>query len=239
MNKENTSFYKASANVEAIDAGLRQYLQNVFLYMAVGLGFTGLVAYFIGSSYELMSTLFSTPGLMFGLILVELGLVFYLSAKITTMATQQAKILFYVYSAVNGLTLAPIFVVYTGASIATTFFVTAAMFLSMAIYGYVTDKDLSAMGGFLIMAVFGIVIASLINLFLHSSAMSFVISAVGVIVFTGLTAYDMQKIKSMYFEGDTEAISGKKAILGALCLYLDFINLFISLLKFLGVRRDS
>lgn len=239
MDKENTSFYKASANVEAIDAGLRQYLQNVFLYMAVGLGFTGFISYFVGSSYTLMTTLFATPGLMLGLVLVELGLVFYLSAKITTMETQQAKILFYIYSAVNGLTLAPIFVVYTGASIATTFFVAAAMFLSMAIYGYVTDKDLSTMGGFLVMAVFGIVIASLINIFLHSSAMSFVISAVGVIVFTGLTAYDMQKIKSMYFEGDTEAISGKKAILGALCLYLDFINLFISLLKFLGVRRDS
>lgn len=121
MSKENTSFYKASANMEAIDASLRQYLQNVFLYMAVGLGFTGLVAYFAGSSYSLMSTLFSTPGLMLGLVLVELGLVFYLSARITSMDTQQAKILFYAYSVVNGLTLAPLFVVYTGASIATTF----------------------------------------------------------------------------------------------------------------------
>lgn len=239
MSKENTSFYKASANVEAIDASLRQYLQNVFLYMAVGLGFTGLVAYFAGSSCSLMSTLFSTPGLMLGLVLVELGLVFYLSARITSMDTQQAKILFYAYSVVNGLTLAPLFVVYTGASIATTFFVTAAMFLSMAIYGYVTDTDLTTMGGFLIMGVVGIIIASLVNIFLHSSALSFAISAVGVVLFTGLTAYDMQKIKSMYFEGDTEAISSKKAILGALCLYLDFINLFISLLKFLGVRRDS
>lgn len=239
MSKENTSFYKASANMEAIDASLRQYLQNVFLYMAVGLGFTGLVAYFAGSSYSLMSTLFSTPGLMLGLVLVELGLVFYLSARITSMDTQQAKILFYAYSVVNGLTLAPLFVVYTGASIATTFFVTAAMFLSMAIYGYVTDTDLTTMGGFLIMGVVGIIIASLVNIFLHSSALSFAISAVGVVLFTGLTAYDMQKIKSMYFEGDTEAISSKKAILGALCLYLDFINLFISLLKFLGVRRDS
>lgn len=239
MSKENTSFYKASANVEAIDASLRQYLQNVFLYMAVGLGFTGLVAYFAGSSYSLMSTLFSTPGLMLGLVLVELGLVFYLSARITSMDTQQAKILFYAYSVVNGLTLAPLFVVYTGASIATTFFVTAAMFLSMAIYGYVTDTDLTTMGGFMVMGVVGIIIASLVNIFLHSSALSFAISAVGVVLFTGLTAYDMQKIKSMYFEGDTEAISSKKAILGALCLYLDFINLFISLLKFLGVRRDS
>lgn len=239
MSKENTSFYQASANVEAIDAGLRQYMQNVFLYMVAGLGLTGLVAYLTGSSYAVMSTLFSTPGLMFGLVLVELGLVFYLSARITTMSSQQAKALFYIYSAVNGLTLAPIFIVYTGASVATTFFVTSTMFLSMAIYGYVTDKDLTTMGGFFIMAVFGIVLASLINIFLHSSTMSFVISAVGVIVFTGLTAYDMQKIKSMYFEGDAEAISGKKAILGALCLYLDFINLFISLLKFLGVRRDS
>lgn len=239
MSKENTSFCKASANVEAIDASLRQYLQNVFLYMAVGLGFTGLVAYFAGSSYSLMSTLFSTPGLMLGLVLVELGLVFYLSARITSMDTQQAKILFYAYSVVNGLTLAPLFVVYTGASIATTFFVTAAMFLSMAIYGYVTDTDLTTMGGFMVMGVVGIIIASLVNIFLHSSALSFAISAVGVVLFTGLTAYDMQKIKSMYFEGDTEAISSKKAILGALCLYLDFINLFISLLKFLGVRRDS
>lgn len=239
MDNGNTSFYKEVSALKAVDAGLRQYMQNVFLHMAAGLGITALVSYFVGNSSSLMSMLFAAPGLMFGLILIELGLVVYLSSKVSSMPAQRAMVLFYVYSAVNGLSLAPIFVVYTGASIASTFFVASSMFLSMAIYGYVTDNDLTTFGSFFIMGLIGLVIASIVNIFVRSSGMSLIISGIGVILFTGLTAYDAQRIKSMYFESDTIEISSKKAILGALCLYLDFVNLFISLLKFLGVRRDG
>ena len=238
MDNNVTSFYRASSNVGVVDADLRQYMLRVFSYMAVGLGLTAVVAYFVGHSAAMMSMVFSSPGLILGLAVIELGLVLYLSARISSMSVDQAKFLFLVYSAINGVTLAPIFVIYTGVSITTTFFVAASMFLSMVVYGYVTDKDLTSFGSFLIMGLIGLIIASVINIFLHSSVASLVISAIGVVLFTGLTAYDAQRIKSMYFEGDAVATSQKKAIFGALCLYLDFINLFIHLLKFVGVRRD-
>lgn len=239
MDNETTSFYKATANVEAVDAGLRQYMQNVFLYMSAGLGLTALISYLVAGSQFFVNMLHTSPGLLLILGFVELGLVLYLSLRITSMSTQQARVIFYIYSIVNGISLAPIFLCFTGTSVASTFFVTASMFLAMAIYGYATDKDLTSFGSLLVMVLIGMVVASIVNIFLHSSTMSLILSAVGVIVFTGLTAYDTQKIKSMYFEGDTADIHGKKSILGALTLYLDFINLFISLLRFLGVRRDN
>lgn len=238
MNNENTSFYKAAANVEAIDAGLRQYMQNVFLYMSAGLGLTALAAYLLSNSQPFLSTVIRTPGLMIALAAAQLGLVMYLSFRIGSMPAQRAKVIFCVYSILNGVSLSPIFLVYTGVSIATTFFVSASMFLGMAIYGYVTDKDLTSFGSFFMMAVLGICIASIVNIFMRSSTMSLIISGIGVIVFTGLTAYDTQRIKSMYFEGDCVDAYSKKSILGALMLYLDFINLFLSLLRFLGNRRD-
>ena len=238
MKDEATSFYNAAENVNAIDASFRDYMVRVFTFMSVGLGITAIIAYFIGNSQAIMSTLFRTPGLIFGLCLLELGVVFYLSLRIKSIPAQQAKVLFYLYSALNGLSLAPLFVVYTGTSIASTFFVTASMFLAMAIYGYTTNSDLTSFGSIMFMALIGLVVASIVNIFLHSETMAWFISGAGVIIFTGLTAYDSQKIKSMYFEGDSPEISGKKAVLGALCLYLDFINLFIYLLKFLGNRRD-
>jgi FtsH-binding integral membrane protein len=153
------------------------------------------------------------------------------------MSVSAAQTTFWVYAAMMGLSLSSIFIVFTGASITQTFFVTAASFGALSLYGYTTKKDLSGMGSFLIMGVFGLVIAMIVNIFLQSSALEFAISAIGVLVFAGLTAYDTQQIKEMYYEGDGEATAGRKAIMGALRLYLDFINLFMFMLQFLGNRE--
>ncbi len=235
MKNKVSSFYKEAAVV--VEAGLRKYMLKVFSHMFVGLGVTALAAYFISSSQSIMQTLFST-NLFWGLIFAELGVVIYLSARINKMSVQSAQFCFYAYALLSGVSLAPIFVVYTGDSIATTFFVTSATFLSMVIYGYTTDKDLTSMGSFFTMGLFGLIIASIVNFFMRSSALSFVTSVIGVIVFTGLTAWDAQVIKSLYFEGESEEASNKKSIIGALRLYLDFINMFLYLLRFLGNRRN-
>ena len=235
MNDKVTSFYNsAAANV---NAGLRKYMVDVFGYMAMGLGITSLIAFFVWNSFSML--LFQTPALVWMLFFAEIGIVFYFSAKIASISPQMAKGLFFTYAVLNGVTLSAIFELYTATSVATAFFVSAAMFLSMAIYGYTTDRDLTGFGGFLFMGVIGLLIASIINMFLHSSTMTWIISFAGVIIFTGLTAYDTQMIKSYYMESDDAAISDKKAIFGALQLYLDFINLFLYVLRFLGVRRDD
>ncbi len=235
MKNKVSSFYKEA--VATVDAGLRKYMLKVFTHMSLGLGATALTAYFISTSQPIMQAIFSS-GLMWGLLFAELGVVFYLSARIDKMSGQTAQFCFYAYALLSGISLAPIFVLYTGESLASTFFVTSATFLSMVIYGYTTDKDLTGVGSFFTMGLFGLIIASIVNIFLRNSALSFVTSVIGVVIFTGLTAWDAQLIKSLYFEGESEESSEKKSIIGALRLYLDFINMFLYLLRFLGSRRD-
>jgi uncharacterized protein len=220
-----------------IDAGLRSYMLRVYNYMAGGLAITGLVAYFAAAS-GLYVALMHTPVLFWIVIFAPLGLVLLLSFRIQRMSLGAAQATFWAYAGLVGLSLAGLFLIYTNASIAEVFFITAATFLAMSLWGYTTKKDLTGFGHFLIMGLIGIIIASLVNLFLHSPGMYFAISVIGVLVFTGLTAYDTQRIKEMYWEGDGDVVTGKKAIMGALALYLDFINLFIMLMQLMGQRRD-
>jgi hypothetical protein len=220
-----------------IEAGLRAHMQRVYGYMAGGMALTGLVAYAAAASgfYQAIA---ATP-LIWLIMLAPLGFVLALSFGIQRMAAGTAMLLFWLYAAVMGLSLGGIFLVFTGESIARVFFITAATFGAMSLYGYTTRSDLSRFGSFLMMGLIGIVIASLVNIFIGSSALQFAISIIGIIVFVGLTAYDTQRIREMYLESDTGEIAGKKAILGALALYLDFINLFMILLQLFGHRRDN
>ena len=215
------------------------FLAKVFNWMSIGLGLTGVIAWFTASS-GLAAQLVQGPMFMI-LLLAELGLVFYLSARVEKIQPGTATGLFLGYAALNGLTLSMIFLKYTGSSIAATFFITAGMFGAMAVYGLVTKRDLSGMGSFLFMGLIGIIIASVVNIFLKSSSLYWAISLIGVFVFIGLTAYDVQKIKRMGEEGIMQQGEGaiqKGAIMGALTLYLDFINLFLMLLRFFGGSRD-
>lgn len=215
------------------------FLAKVFNWMAMGLGITGIVAYLTAHT-GLAMAIIGSP-LFFVLIIAELGLVFYLSARVDKIQASTATSLFLGYSVLNGLTLSVIFLSYTSSSIAGTFFITAGMFGAMAVYGLVTKRDLSGWGSFLFMGLVGIIIASIVNIFLQSSGMYWIISMLGVFIFTGLTAYDVQKIKGMGEAGimsqGEEAIR-KGSIMGALTLYLDFINLFLMLLRFFGGSRD-
>ncbi len=215
------------------------FLAKVFNWMALGLGLTGVIAWFTASS-GLATQLAQGPFFMI-LLFAELGLVFYLSARIEKIEPATATGLFLGYAALNGLTLSMIFLMYTQSSIAATFFITAGMFGAMAVYGLVTKRDLSGMGSFLFMGLIGIIIASVVNIFLKSSSLYWAISLIGVFVFVGLTAYDVQKIKKIGEEGIMEQGEGaikKGAIMGALALYLDFINLFLMLLRFFGGSRS-
>jgi hypothetical protein len=220
-----------------IDAGLRDYMQRVYGYMAGGLALTGLVAY-AGAASGFYQSIAET-GLIWIVMLAPLAFVLVLSFGIQRMSDGTAMLLFWIYAAVMGLSLGSIFLVYTGTSIARVFFITAATYGAMSLYGYTTRSDLSGFGSFLLMGLIGIVIASLVNIFIGSSALQLAISIIGVIVFVGLTAYDTQRIKEMYLESDTPEIAGKKAVLGALALYLDFINLFMMLLQLFGQRRQN
>jgi len=206
------------------------------MYMAFGLLFTGGIAYTVANIPEMMQLIFGTP-LRWVVIFAPLGLVFYLSYRIGSLKYSTAQALFWLYSGLLGVSLASIFWAYTGESIARVFFISSSMFGVMSLYGYTTHKDLSGMGSFMFMGLIGIVIAGLINIFLQSDAMQFIISAIAVVVFTGLTAYDTQVIKVMYYEGDGEEVTGKKALIGALRLYLDFLNIFLALLQLMGNRR--
>ena len=242
------SFTKTTDQV-VIDEGLRAYMLKVYNYMTTGLLLTGLVAYFFGKASIVTNDLGQIIGItsigamLFGsplkwvVMLAPLGFVFYLSARISKMSVSSAQITFWIFSAIMGLSLASIFIVYTQASIARVFFISSGTFAAMSLYGYTTKKDLTKLGGFLFMGLIGIIIASLVNLFFQSSALHFAISVIGVLVFVGLTAYDTQSIKNMYYAGDSESVGGKKALMGALRLYLDFINLFIMLLRLFGQRR--
>jgi uncharacterized protein len=221
----------------AIDEGLRAHMQRVYGYMAGGLALTGIVSYGAAAS-GFYQSIASTP-LIWLVMLAPLGFVLALSFGIQRMSAATATLLFWIYAAVMGLSLGSIFLVFTGTSIARVFFITAATYGAMSLYGYTTRTDLSGFGSFLLMGLIGIVIASLVNIFVGSSALQFAISIVGVILFVGLTAYDTQRIKQVYLESDTEEIAGKKAVLGALALYLDFINLFMMLLQLFGQRREN
>jgi uncharacterized protein len=219
----------------AIDVGLRQYMLRIYNYMASGLALTGIVAYVAASSGFYQSI---GRGALWLVILAPLGLVMVLSFGVQRMRASTAQALFWVYAALMGLSLGLIFLIYTETSIARVFFITGGTFAAMSLYGYTTERDLSGLGSFLFMGLIGIIIASLVNIFIHSSALQFAVSVIGVIVFTGLTAYDTQSIKEMYYEADGEEIASKKAVMGALRLYLDFINLFMMLMQLLGTRRD-
>ena len=214
-------------------------MRNVYGWMSLALAITGLMAYYVGSNLSLVEALFSNQALYWGLWIAELALVWILSARIERLSFATAGVMFGVYSLLNGVLISSIFVVYTMDSIASTFFITAGMFASMAVIGTVMKKDLSGYGRFFMMALIGLIIASVVNIFLQSTGLDWIVSIVGVLLFTALTAYDAQKIKRMFLNADSESdIMRKYALLGALSLYLDFINLFLYLLRFFGNRRD-
>ncbi|HEX4438436.1 MAG TPA: Bax inhibitor-1/YccA family protein [Thermoanaerobaculia bacterium] len=213
------------------------FLRKVYGWMCVGLGVTAAVAFGVAGSPTLLQAIFGNKILFFGLMIAELGLVFYLSARVNKLAPATASGLFLLYSALNGATLAMIFVAFTGTSIATTFLVTAGMFGALALYGTTTKRSLAGVGQFVFMGLIGVILASLVGMFVHSAALQFVISVVGVIVFTGLTAWDAQRLKAMAVAVPDGRV-GSYAVVGALSLYLDFINLFLFMLRFMGGRRD-
>ena len=235
------------AGVSRVDAGLRSYMLRVYNYMAAGLALTGAVAAFVASNQAVLSLFFAASpvthqmgltGLGWLAVLAPIGLVFALSFGINRIQTSTAQLLFWLYAGLNGVSLSTIFLVYTGTSIASIFFITASSFLALSLYGYTTRKDLSAFGSFLIMGLWGIMIASVVNIFVKSAALNMAFTAIGVFIFAGLTAYDTQKVKNMYWQGAGGEMIGKTAIMGALTLYLDFINMFIMLLRLFGDRRD-
>jgi len=231
-----------------VDEGLRAYMLRVYNYMGIGLALTGVVAYFAftmavttngasGMQLTQFGALIYTSPLKWLVMLSPLAFVMVLSFGINKMSFATAQLTFWGFAAVMGISLSSIFLVYTGSSIARVFFITAATFGTMSLYGYTTRRDLTGMGSFLMMGLVGIIIASVVNIFMQSSALQFGISVLGVLIFVGLTAYDTQKIKEMYVELDGSEVMGKKAIMGALRLYLDFINLFLMLLRLFGNRN--
>ena len=238
--------YSAREDAAPIDAGLRAYMLHIYNLMSSALALTGLSAYAAANWEPLHNALYTVQnghmtmsGFGWLVFFAPLVMVLVLSAGINRMSVGAAQATFWGYAVVMGLSLSSIFFAYTGESLVRTFFVTAILFGSMSLWGYTSKKDLTGMGHFLMMGLWGIIIASLVNLFLHSSGLQFAVSIIGVIVFTGLTAYDTQKIKAMYYQvaGGTE-MAAKYAIMGALTLYLDFINLFMLLVRFMGDRRN-
>lgn len=219
---------------------VNEFIRSVYNWMAIGLALTGFFAFYVAGSETLIRIIFGNKIIFFGLIIGELALVFTLSARVHKMQAFTATSLFVLYAALNGVTLSSIFLIYTQSSIASTFFICAATFTVCSLYGMTTKKDLTSLGGFMFMGLIGIIIASLVNMFIQSSGMAMIISYVGVLVFVGLTAYDTQKLKKMARsqpQGLNAGVKRKGAIIGALTLYLDFINLFLMLLRILGNRE--
>jgi FtsH-binding integral membrane protein len=236
----------ASTTTAAIDVGLRAYMLQVYNYMLGALALTGVVAWAIANVPSVAAVFFAVNpannaiGLtVFGMVGVfaPLAFVLFLSFRIQQMSLPTAQVTFWLYAAVMGISIASILFIFTGESVARVFFITAATFGAMSLWGYTTKRDLSGWGSFLFMGLIGIIIASVVNIFIASSMMQWVISVIGVLVFTGLTAYDTQRIKESYYAGDDGTVAGKKAVMGALRLYLDFINLFMMLMQLLGNRR--
>tara|TARA_B100001142_G_scaffold290239_1_gene307551 strand:+ start:341 stop:1099 length:759 start_codon:yes stop_codon:yes gene_type:complete len=240
-----TNQTSADQALDNIDSGLREYMLRIYNYMASGLVLTGIIAYASANSPAVLNMMYTVSpsgglqatGLAWIAMLSPFAFILALSFGINKMKASTAQAVFWGFSAVMGLSLSHIFLSYTGTSITRVFFITAGTFSAMSLYGYTTKKDLTGLGSFLFMGLIGIIIASIVNIFLQSSAMHFVISVIGVLIFVGLTAYDTQKIKNMYSEIDGSEIASKKAIMGALTLYLDFINLFLMLLRLFGDRR--
>jgi uncharacterized protein len=234
-----------TAAAGVIDAGLRAYMLRVYNYMLTGLVLTGATAWLTASTsfgelfYRINPNTGAVGMTMLGLVVLfaPLALVLFMSFRIDRMSVGTAQAVFWAYAGLVGISLAPILLVYTGASVAEVFFITAATFGAMSLWGYTTRSDLSGFGSFLFMGLIGIVIASVVNIFVHSSMMQWIISVAGVLIFTGLTAYDTQAIKESYSVGDDGTVMGRKAIFGALRLYLDFVNLFLMLLRLMGNRR--
>lgn len=208
------------------------FMSKVYGWMAMALGVTGLVAVYVASTPSITEVIFSSVWTFVGLIILEVALVMYLIYSIEKLSVDNALLLFFLYAAINGLTMSVVLLVYTAESVASTFFITGATFGIMSLYGYFTKKDLSSWGNILFMGVVGLIIAGIANMFIGSSTLGYIISFVGVLVFVGLTAYDTQKIKNMSHTNDLRA-----AILGALTLYLDFVNLFLYLLRFMGNKK--
>ena len=227
---------QTQAGAAQYDEGLRKYMLGVYNYMTLAMAITGGVAFAASQSPELIQAIFGTP-LKWVVMLAPLGFVFFLSARIHKMSASAAQITFWLFAAVMGLSLSTIFLAFTGMSIAKVFFITAGAFAGLSLVGYTTKKNLSGMGSFLFMGLIGLIIAMVVNIFLASPAMQFVISAVGVLIFAGLTAYDTQQIKNMYHEADVGEVATKKSIMGALRLYLDFLNMFLFLLQLFGNRN--
>ncbi|MEO8669453.1 MAG: Bax inhibitor-1/YccA family protein [Bauldia sp.] len=237
--------YSTSVDAQsAIDQGLRAYMLRVYNYMALGLVLTGVTAYVVANTsvgalfYTQTTTGFGMTVLGWIAFIAPIGLVFLLSFGIQRMSAGTAQLVFWIYAGLMGISLATIFFAYTMTSITQVFFISAATFGAMSLYGYTTKADLSRFGSFLFMGLIGIVLASIVNIFIGSTALGFAISIIGVLVFVGLTAYDTQKIKEMYDVNDDGTVSGRKAIMGALSLYLDFINLFLMMLRLFGSQRD-
>ncbi len=237
-NFNRSASFASSASKTTYDASLREYMVAVYNHMAIALGISGAVAFLVASSPALMSAIFGTP-LAWVAMLAPLGFVFFFTYKLNSISAAKAKSYLWIYSGLMGLSLSTVFVIYTGASVARVFFITASVFGGMSLYGYTTKKDLTGFGSFLIMGLIGLIIASLVNLFLKSSAFEFALSVIGTFIFIGLTAYDTQRIKQTYyhFAGNSEMVA-KMAVMGALSLYMDFINLFMMMLRFFGDRRD-
>ncbi|TCL36740.1 hypothetical protein EV210_1072 [Anaerospora hongkongensis] len=216
---------------------VQSFFMQVYGWMTSGLLATGILAYYTAHSPWLLSVIFGSKLVFYGLLLANLGIVFVLSRSIQSLSATAASFLFFVYASLNGLTLASIFLLYTYSSIANVFFITAGTFGAMSAYGYLTKADLSRWGSILFMSVIGLVIATLVNVFLQSSTLMWLLTYAGVLIFVALTAYDTQRLKEMAYSLDDEEMVGKFAVLGALTLYLDFINLFLYLLRIFGKRR--
>jgi FtsH-binding integral membrane protein len=237
MGPERGYLNTARTDVGQIDVGLRQYMLSVYNYMAGGLAVTGVIAFLISSSPSLQMAIWSTP-LRYVAMFAPVAVVLFFSFRIQKMSFGTAQLTYWIYAALMGLSLSFIFLAYTGTSIARVFFITAGTFAATSLYGYTTRRDLTGLGSFLFMGLIGIILAGVVNMIWPSGALSFAISVIGVIVFVGLTAYDTQKIKEWYVAGEDGASMGKKAIFGALNLYLDFINLFLMLLRLFGSSRS-
>ena len=224
-----------------VQTRVNEFIRSVYNWMAIGLALTGFTAYYVANTPALVQAVFGNQILFFGLIIGQLGLVFFISARIQKLQASTATALFVLYSVLMGVTMSFIFLVYTASSITSTFFICAATFVACSVYGWTTKRDLTSLGGFLFMGLIGIIIASVVNMFIRSSAMHMIISYIGVLVFVGLTAYDTQHLKTMALNQPDDLEAGvirKGAIMGALKLYLDFINLFLMLLRILGGGRD-
>jgi len=235
INPDKRSVERAGSFDRTIDQGLRSYMLRVYNYMFAGLCITGVVSYVASTNEQVMTFLHS--GFVWILFIGMLGMAFALPARINKMKASTAQLLFLLFTFLEGLVLSYIFLLYTSTSIVRVFFITATMFGVTSLYGYTTKKDLTSMGSIMFMGLIGIIIASVVNIFMHSTMMAFIVSVAGVVIFTGLTAWDTQRIKEIYYAGDADDVMDKKAILGAFSLFLDFINLFIMLLRLLGDRR--